>query len=132
MKKVGIMVCGNVSKTCPATGCFRAFNEKSEGFSWHGHDDLMMVAFNTCPGCDADPLGNIRLKMERFQRVEADTIHISTCIRSRCEHYEEFARILSEEGGFNVIGYTHGSEAGKKDNTIWIQDGVVRRYQPEE
>lgn len=133
MKKIVIFVCGEVSKKCTANGCFRTFNEKSDSFAEYKNEetmadeDIQLVAFNTCPGCDQDPLDNLKSKLERLKKAETDTVHISTCIRGRCENYEEFANILAE-AGFDVVGYTHGSRGGKLENTLWIKDGEKSRY----
>lgn len=120
MKKIVIFVCGEVAKKCPAYGCLRTFNEKVDSFEVYQEEDIQLVAFNTCPGCEQDPLGNLRNKIERFNKAGADTVHISTCIRGRCDNYEAFAKILAE-AGFDVVGYTHGSPEGKLNNTICIK-----------
>lgn len=128
MKKIMIFVCGEVSKKCTANGCFRTFNEKVDSFEVYKDEEIQMAAFNTCPGCDQDPLGNLRSKIEKIKKSGTDTVHISTCIRGRCENYESFAEILAE-AGLDVVGYTHGSINGKLDNTIWIKDGEVKHYE---
>ncbi len=131
MKKIMIFICGEISRKCSANGCFRVFNEKVDAFGEYEEDeDLQLVAFNTCPGCDQEPLENLKNKLAKIKKSGADTVHISTCIRGRCSNYDEFADILSE-AGFDVIGYTHGSLGGKRENTIWIKDGEIRRYQKE-
>lgn len=122
MKKIMIFVCGEVSKRCTANGCFRTFNEKVDSFAEYKDVETQLSAFNTCPGCDAEPLENLKSKLEKIKKSGTDTVHISTCIRGRCAHYESFAKILGD-AGFDVVGYTHGSEAGKLDNTIWIKNG---------
>ena len=116
MKNIAIYVCGEVSKKCIATGCLRAFNEKSESFKRYENKDYKLVVFNNCPGCDQSPIENLSMKIEKFKNVGIDVVHLSTCIRGRCEYYEKFARMLSED--FEVIGYTHGSEEGRKNNNI--------------
>ena len=116
MKKIAIYVCGEVSKKCIASGCLRAFNEKSESFERYKDQEYKLVVFNNCPGCDEFPVENLKMKMDKFKKVDIDVVHLSTCIRGRCEYYEEFAKILSEN--FEVVGYTHGSENGKKNNNI--------------
>jgi predicted metal-binding protein len=119
MKRIAIYVCGEISKKCTANGCLRAFNEEKEAFERYKEDGAKLVSFNSCNGCDQDPVGSLNLKIEKFLNAEVDTVHLSTCIRGRCDHYETFAHKLSEE--FDVIGYTHGSPNGKKkDNNINI------------
>lgn len=113
MERIAIMVCGEVSERCTGNGCFRAFNERKDAFS--KYEDVQMVAFTHCDHCVTGEL-NFDKKIEKLLSAKVDTIHLSTCIRGRCERYEEMAEVFSEH--FNVIGYTHGSETGKKDNTI--------------
>ncbi len=116
MKKIGIYVCGNVSKTCTANGCMRAFNENKEAFSVYDESDYKLLAFNNCNGCDDAPMESLLIKIEKFKKVDIDTIHLSSCIRSKCDHYPKFVDELSKS--FDVIGYTHGSAEGKKNNNI--------------
>ncbi len=116
MKKIGIYVCGNVSKKCTANGCMRAFNENKDSFSIYDESNYKLVAFNNCNGCNEEPMESLLVKIEKFKKAGADTVHLSSCIRSKCEHYQEFADELSKS--FDVIGYTHGSAEGKKNNNI--------------
>lgn len=117
MKNVCIFICGTTAKKCLAKGCFRTFNERTDSFEAYKDEDFKMVGFNTCPGCDDDPVGNLKFKMEKMAAAEVDTVHLSTCMRGHCEHYEEFAKMLSDKD-FEVVGYTHGSKEGKKNNSI--------------
>ncbi len=114
MKRIGIYVCGNVSKRCTANGCLRAFNEKGDSFSVYDESMYKLVSFNNCNGCEEDPMESLVHKIEKFKMANADTIHLASCIRGRCEHYEKFVDELSKD--FDVIGYTHGTAEGKKNN----------------
>ncbi len=113
LQRIAIMVCGQVSLKCTGNGCFRAFNERKDAFS--EYDDVQMVAFTRCDHCDKDE-STFDKKIEKLKKARVDTIHLSTCIRGRCESYEQMADELSKH--FDVIGYTHGSKEGKKKNTI--------------
>lgn len=116
MKKIGIYVCGNVSKKCTGNGCMRAFNENKDSFGDYDESEYKLVAFNNCSGCDEAPMEELLVKIEKFKKAEADTIHLSSCIRSKCDHYQEFVEELSKN--FDVMGYTHGSAEGKKNNNM--------------
>lgn len=116
MKKIGIYVCGDVAKRCTANGCMRAFNENADSFSEYDESEYRLVSFNNCNGCEEDPMESLLNKVEKFKKADVDTIHLSSCIRSRCDHYKEFVDELSKY--FDVIGYTHGSAEGKKNNNI--------------
>jgi predicted metal-binding protein len=115
LKKIGIYVCGNVSEKCTANGCLRAFNEKEDSFNNYKESDYKLVSFNNCNGCD-NPMESLLIKIEKFKKAGVDTIHLSSCIRGRCDYYEEFVNELSKD--FDVIGYTHGSAEGKRNNNI--------------
>lgn len=112
--KIGIFICGDVAERCTANGCFRAYNNRIDAFAYD--EAVELVAFNNCIGCDKDPVGSLDVKIEKFLKAGVETIHLSTCIRGRCSHYETFAQKLSEH--FDVVGYTHGSALGKKENNI--------------
>ena len=112
MKRIAIYVCGNVSRKCTANGCLRAFNENADSFSSYDESNYKLVSFNNCNGCEEDPIESLSNKIERFKKANTDTIHLSSCIRSKCIHYEEFVDELSKS--FDVVGYTHGSAAGKR------------------
>lgn len=118
MTKIGLCLCGEVSKKCTANGCMKAFNQRRDAFHRYQGTDVQLVAINTCNGCDPSPIEALDLKIEKFLKAEVDTVHLSTCIRGRCDHYETFANKLSQH--FELMGYTHGSEAGKKENNINI------------
>ena len=117
-KKVAIYVCGEVSKKCTANGCLRTFNEKEDSFKRYEESGCQLVSFNNCNGCDGDPIERLQIKIEKLKKAEVEAVHISTCIRGRCKHYEEFAKEFAKH--FDVIGYTHGSAEGKKNNNINI------------
>lgn len=117
MKKIAVYVCGDVAERCTANGCYKAYNNRADAFSIYD-EDIQMVAFNSCNGCEKEPVESLDLKIEKFLKAEVETVHLSTCIRGRCDHYEAFADKLSKH--FDVIGYSHGSQKGKKDNNINI------------
>ena len=116
MTKIALCLCGDISKTCTANGCMKAFNERKDAFAPYNKDEVQMVAINTCNGCDQEPVESLDLTVEKFLKAGIDTVHLSTCIRGRCDHYETFAEKLSCH--FDVIGYTHGSEEGRLNNNI--------------
>ncbi|MCT4509152.1 MAG: CGGC domain-containing protein [Tepidibacter sp.] len=120
MKKIAIYVCGEVSKKCTANGCLRAFNQKEDSFKRYEEVGCQLVAFNNCNGCEKNPVESIEVKIEKLKKADIDAIHLSTCIRGRCENYEEFAKESAKH--FDVIGYTHGSDNGKKNNNINISN----------
>lgn len=118
MKKIAIYVCGEIAKKCTANGCLRTFNQKEDSFKRYDDEGIQLVSFNSCNGCDENPLESLNVKIEKFQKAEVEVVHLSTCIRGRCDNYEVFAKEFAKH--FDVIGYTHGSAEGKKKNNINI------------
>lgn len=113
MKKIGILVCKNVSDKCSGAGCFKAFNNKIDAFKDY-ETEIELASFTHCSGCDHESEELLEKKIERMKSVGIETIHISTCIRGRCHKYEEFVDKFAKD--FDVIGYSHGSAEGKKNN----------------
>lgn len=111
MKKIGIINCFEVSKRCSGSGCFKAFNNKSASFEEY-NSDSELLSFVHCNGCSENSIEQVVAKAQRMKEVGVTTIHLSSCIRSRCPWYEDFTKELSKN--FEVIGYTHGSKDGKK------------------
>lgn len=116
MEKIGIYLCREVSERCTANGCIRTFNETSDSFERYKDTEHMLSSIGMCNGCDNEPVDSIDIKIEKMLKAGITSVHLSTCIRGRCDHYQVFADKLSQH--FDVVGYTHGSKTGKKDNTI--------------
>ena len=125
MKNVAIYVCGVVSKTCTANGCLRAFNQKQDSFKKYEEGGCQLVSFNHCNGCNENPIESLKVKIEKFQKANVDTIHLSTCIRGRCQHHEAFIKELDKH--FDVVGYTHGSSEGKKKQSLSLSIDLNKR-----
>lgn len=51
MKKIAILRCLKTSASCAGTGCFRAFNERSEGFKKYDGEEVQLAAMWICNGC---------------------------------------------------------------------------------
>ena len=112
-KKIGIINCFEVSKRCSGSGCFKAFNNKGDSFEKHG-SEAELISFVHCNGCSENSVEQVASRAERMKELGVNTIHLSSCIRSKCPYYEEFIEALSKD--FEVIGYTHGSVKRKKKN----------------
>ena len=57
--------------------------------------------------------GDLAKKIESFKKKGVTTVHLSTCTRGKNENYESIAEQCAE-AGFDVVGYTHGSEVSKE------------------
>lgn len=105
MKKIGIINCYDVSKRCCATGCFKAFNNKTGSFERYKDVDAQIASFTHCNGCDSDPLNTILTKAKKMHKLGVNVFHLSTCIKTKCPFYEDFIRELSKE--YDIEIYTH-------------------------
>lgn len=94
----------------------KTFNESEDSFERYKEDGSKLVTFNTCNGCAEDSVESLEIKIEKLKKANVEVVHLSTCIRGRCERYEGFAKEFTKY--FDVIGYTHGLAEGKKNNNI--------------
>lgn len=108
--KIAIIMNEGTTEKCIGSGCHNAFNSRSDAFS--GYDELTELVHFTHSGENMDNL------IQELIEEKVDTIHLSTCCRSKLSNYEELAKKLSSY--FNVIGYTHGSESGKTRETVFL------------
>lgn len=115
VKKIAVLVCKDVADKCSAGGCFRAFNRREDAFE--AYDSAVEITgFTHCSGCDDEAEALLDHKLNKLVKLGVDTLHLSTCIRGRCHKYAIFADELSQY--FDIKGYTHGSQQGKKKNNI--------------
>lgn len=107
--KIAIIVREETLQKCTGKGCFKAFFSRSDSFEAYGSDAEIRVF--THEG------GDFQKKLERMLAEEIDVVHLSTCLRGKSNRYEVLAKQLAEH--FEVVGYTHGSREGKKENTVF-------------
>ena len=110
MKKIAVLRCFEVSNRCSGSGCTKAFRSKTASFNEYD-DNLEMVMSIPCSGCSKDSLKEVLISSSELQKQGVETIHLSTCIRSKCPYYDEFFQELSKK--FQVVGYSHGQKKGK-------------------
>lgn len=109
--KIGILVREETADKCIGKGCLNAFYKRLDAFS-ELPEEAELVAF-THTG------GDLEHKIERLKENGVEVLHLSTCMRSKSENYEELANRLSEH--FRIVGYTHGSEVGKTRETVFLE-----------
>lgn len=114
LMKIAILVREETMLRCTGKGCLNAFFQKKDAFEKYGQDSEL-IAFS-----HAD--GDIDHKIETMIKNGVDVVHLSSCMRGKAAHYEILAKRLGQH--FDVVGYTHGSEEGKKRETINIQKNV--------
>lgn len=110
-KKIAILVRHETSQTCIGKGCLRAFNNKEDSFAKYKDREIELVAFCDDGGKSEDPIENLKSRIERFEKIGVDVVHVSTCNRAKNPNYEKMMEILAEK--FEVVGYSHGSAERK-------------------
>ena len=109
--KIAILLNEDTSYRCTGKGCLKAFFNRTEAFADYPEDTELVGFFHIG--------GDLQRKIQRLIENEVDTVHLSSCLRSKYEGYEALARQLSRH--FNVIGYTHGSEEGKSRKALRLK-----------
>ncbi len=109
--KIAILINEETSYKCTCSGCLKAFFNKEDAFEGYPPESEL-ISF-THLGGDLDK------KINRLIDKDVDTVHLSSCVRSKYPDYETLANKLSEH--FNVVGYTHGSAEGKTRGTISLK-----------
>lgn len=114
MKKLAILRCMNISRSCTGSGCLRACREKSGAFARYEGEETELVSFLHCNGCESDPATDegMKKKVERLQKFGVEVVHTSNCtVRDkengvRCPNVEKIVALLRERGIQTVHG-TH-------------------------
>jgi predicted metal-binding protein len=109
--KIAILVREETMQRCTGKGCLNAFFRRKDAFAGYG-DEAELVSFSHSGG-------DIDHKIELMLKNGVDVVHLSSCMRSKAPNYEALAQRLAEH--FDVVGYTHGSEAGKERAAILLQ-----------
>ena len=106
--KIAVLLNEGTSYKCTGAACLNAMFKKIDSFEGYP-DDVELVGF-------FHNGGDLEKKIARLKEKNVDTIHLSTCLRSKFEGYDDLARELSKD--FNIVGYTHGSKQGKTKMAI--------------
>ncbi len=114
--KIAVIVNEDTAMRCTGSGCLKAFINKVDAFGDYP-EETELVGF-THSG------GDLERKIERFKKNDVDTIHLSSCMRSKHDDYVRLGQALSKD--FNVIGYTHGGLEGKTRPTLRIKKGELK------
>ena len=105
MKYIGIINCFKSSHKCTGSGCFKAFYNKDAAFEIYTDEEIRMMSFTHCNGCSENSVENVVEIGKKMKGRGVDVIHLSSCVRSKCPHLENFKRALSKE--LPVVEYTH-------------------------
>lgn len=120
-KKIAIIVRKETAEKCIGKGCLKAFNNKEDSFQIYSEEPIELVAFCDDSGTASDPIDNIKTRIEKFQKVGVQVVHVSTCNRAKNPNYQKMLEMLAEH--FEVVGYTHGSETRKAEEDIIAEEG---------
>jgi len=111
--KIAIIVrCETLGK-CTGRGCLNAFFQRLDAFTDYP-EDTQLLSF-THDG------GELEKKIAKLKDLGVDVVHLSSCIRGKSDDYEKLAARLSQD--FAVVGYTHGSFAGRTRQAICLKKG---------
>lgn len=104
---IAIMACRKLMSKCSGTGCFKAYNNSTAAFEIYGDNKEDLSSFFYCSGCgDAMTKDeNWEHKIAQLKKNNVKTIHISRCVKAKCDDYDKHEEILKKEG-FDII---HGS-----------------------
>lgn len=108
--RIAIIVNEKTADRCTGAGCLKAFYRRKDAFVDHDENTELVGFFHVG--------GDLEKKINSLIKNEVDTIHLSSCLRSSYDKYEELANQLSKH--FNIIGYTHGNRVGKKKEAIFL------------
>ncbi len=104
MKKIAILINEDTMERCGCGGCLGAFNGKKDAFAAYEGEDVELVTF-THSG------GDLEKKINTMRRKGVQVVHLSSCTKSKNEHYEDIADACGQY--FDVVGYTHGNPESK-------------------
>ncbi len=115
MKKIAILTClKSAGSCCTGAACLEAFYNRKGGFGQYIGEELQLVAFCHCNGCESilDTDNGMKEKLERILSIHPDAVHLGVCTlkgdAGRCGTIVEFIKIFIENG-IQVIDGTHSS-----------------------
>jgi len=107
--KIAILVREETMQRCTGKGCLNAFFERKDAFERYEDEEIQLVTFSHAGG-------DIDHKIDRMIKNGVNVVHLSSCMRGKASNYEALAKHLGQH--FDVVGYTHGAEKGKTQETI--------------
>ena len=112
MKKIAMLNCLNSNRVCTGAACFQALNARTAGFERYRDEEIEVVAYMRCSGCDAEPDVDKGMteKLERLKLIGTQVVHIGKCTINRegeeCKIITRSAEIL-EGRGIQIVRGTH-------------------------
>lgn len=115
MKKIVILRCLRSEENCTGAACLAAFNNRRGYFKRYGDEEVQLVAFMSCNGCEhlafEDEAG-IEEKLERILSIKPDVVHVGICCQTRtndlqlCPQAQRYIEFFKKHGMEIVMG-TH-------------------------
>ena len=105
VEKIGIIRCDSLSEKCAGWNCFPALKNKTG--SLENYDEVELVGFDTCGGCDRGKSEKIVSKAKRLKEKGAEVIHLSNCVIGSCPFEEQHIQAIKEKTEIDVIRGTH-------------------------
>ena len=113
MKNIAIINCVKASEVCAGVSCMDAFYEKKAAFGVYGGEDLRLIAFMLCNGCDCDVETDpgLQRKIDRLVKSNTEVAHFGVCTKDQ-QTGEECVKITELAGrleglGMQIVRGTH-------------------------
>jgi predicted metal-binding protein len=103
--KIGIIRCDSHSANCAGFNCFPAVRNKTGQFEQY--DDVELVGFDSCGGCDRGKSDKIVAKASRLKEKGAEVIHLGNCLVGSCPSGEQFHQAIKDNVPVDVVRKTH-------------------------
>ena len=111
MKNIAMITCRNVAHSCAGVGCMKAFNGRTGPFAAYEGEDLQLIAYIHCNGCESKygEDESLQKKLDRLKKEETDVVHLGICT---VKEEQECPTILAmaadlEASGITIVRRTH-------------------------
>ena len=117
MKRIAILRCLHSNDVCTGAACLDAFFKRLGSFSIYGQEELQLVAFWTCNGCNDCQLKNksgLEEKIQRIISLQTEVVHVGVCTKNKdsdgkmqtCSTIKEIGQRL-RSSGITIVEGTH-------------------------
>ncbi len=110
MPKIAIIVRSETLDKCTGKGCLNAYLNRIDAFASYP-ENTRLVGFTHDSGA-------LEKKITKLKESGVEVVHLSSCLRGKCDKYEALAKRLSKD--FTVVGYTHGALQGRTRKAICL------------
>jgi predicted metal-binding protein len=111
MKKIAIWNCLKANDVCTGAACLHAFNKRKAAFSIYEKEELELVAFSKCNGCniDIEKDEGMNEKLDRLIKIQTDVIHFGVCTKHDGEECPTISNIANrlKKSGMTIVRGCH-------------------------